>query len=77
MELLHVNGVVSAYFNFDDYANVDKDVAISETFSDEKIIAKIQQKIQKNNNESEDCDESENEEIKEVRPFTSRCSCEI
>ena len=56
--------------NFDDYAYVDKDAAISVAFSDEKIIAKIQQKNTTNNEESEDCDKSENEEIKEVRPIT-------
>ena len=70
MELLHVKGVVSANFNFNDYVYVNKDVAVSETFSDEKIIAKIQHKNTKNNDESEDCVESENEEIKEVRPIT-------
>ena len=70
MELLHVKGVVSANFNFNDYAYVDNDVVISETFSDEKIIAKIQQKNTKNNDESEDWDESDNEEIIEVRPIT-------
>ena len=45
--------------DFDDFAYVDKDVAISETFSDEKIIAKIQQK-----------NITSNEKIKEVRPIT-------